>query len=369
MDCPSIPEITSQMQELSYEEKLKLIQDDAESLYEFCLKKGFSTKQMRTCVDPLLGVQQSFLTRVVKGSSNTLTVLSSIIVVFAVLIAWPPSQRMVIVHAKLLSLKTLYLYDWTSLYDTDCLIENTFLPPANITKDDCFGCIEFAKNGGLVDMLQNVDKSKVTDEYLYSDYPFVVTDAIRDWPLSDNVASVLTLDKIKELYLTRESLTSGLDECQTHSTLENQTLGINDFMNMVDNNELPNKFHFSWENCVPKAAKVFRLFTKRPYFLPAMAELSKANQLVVAKGVFEDSFMFPSQIDSASWFVVLAGSVKVELQPIAGCDEFKCKSAVFEMEAGDGAVVPTRVWEINYTPNSINTTIIFSSTVLWDDVA
>ena len=46
------------------------------------------------------------------------------------------------------------------------------------------------------------------------------------------------------------------------------------------------------ENCEPKAAKVFRLYAKRPYFLPAMAEASKANQIIIAKGRFteEDTF-------------------------------------------------------------------------------
>lgn len=59
----------------------------------------------------------------------------------------------------------------------------------------------------------------------------------------------------------------------------------------LENVRQSNLYFFFRENCVPKAAKVFRWFTKRPYFLPAMAELSKANQLVVAKGEFEDSFM------------------------------------------------------------------------------
>ena len=38
------------------------------------------------------------------------------------------------------------------------------------------------------------------------------------------------------------------------------------------------------DNCDVKAAKVFRFFAKRPYFFPAMAEVSKTNQLIVAKG-------------------------------------------------------------------------------------
>ena len=45
---------------------------------------------------------------------------------------------------------------------------------------------------------------------------------------------------------------------------------------------------FFRDNCDLKAAKHFRLYYKRPYFLPPMAEASKTSTFLVAKGKMEE---------------------------------------------------------------------------------
>ena len=79
-------------------------------------------------------------------------------------------------------------------------------------------------------------------------------------------------------------------------------------MRALADDKLPDRFHVAWDNCDVNAAKVFRMLVTRPYFYPAFAETSPYNQIIVARGEYEDEeFKIPQQIDSASLVFTLRG--------------------------------------------------------------
>lgn len=104
-ECPSIVDANPESQDLSYKKRLELLENDAQSLYKFCISKGFSTNQMKTCLTPLLGKQKPLVTRIAAGSSRSIFKLSILIGVVAMLYGWPTSNKMVNVHVRLLSVK------------------------------------------------------------------------------------------------------------------------------------------------------------------------------------------------------------------------------------------------------------------------
>lgn len=371
-ECPSIVDANPESQDLSYKKRLELLENDAQSLYKFCISKGFSTNQMKTCLTPLLGKQKPLVTRIAAGSSRSIFKLSILIGVVAMLYGWPTSNKMVNVHVRLLNVKTIPWWDWTGLYEEDCLINNPYLPEKKLSEEDCVACKELPlqMEEGDLERLIDVNTTMVTDEFLYADWPLVVTDPVRDWPVDKDGKLLFSLKMVKELYMTNPSLVEGseLDTCEFFSTME-ESKNIFDYIKALNEDTLPTKYHVAWENCQPSAAKVFRLYTKRPYFLPAMAESSKSNQIIVAKGDFEgDVFHIPQQVDSASWIAVLTGRMMIHLVPHEECNSFNCKEVSFVLSAGEAMLVSTRIWTINYSPSTNDVTLAFSSTVVWDDV-
>lgn len=370
MDIPPVQPVTTADIELVYEKKLELIEREAQSLYQYCLKKKFSTSQVRQCLTPLIGERKSVVSRVITGSVPALVQVAVLVALIAILIKWPTANRILAANTKILSIQTLAVYDWTKFYDEDCLLENPYLPKKETTKQDCQGCIDFRREMGRIERLRDINDTVITDGFLYYDIPVIVKDPLKDWPRTDDGELVLSLNKIKELYLTEPKLQSGFEACEFHTTLDQDNMTVHDFVRRLDSNDLPEKFNAAWENCEPKAAKIFRLYTKRPYFLPAMAEASRANQIMLAKGTFEDvePFRIPQQQDSASWLIAIKGSLKITITPTDDCKKFKCRPAKFKLKQGEAAVIPTRIWTPEYTPLGPGLTLVFSSTVLWDDV-
>ena len=83
---------------------MKILEQDVQSLYKFALSRGFSTEQIKTCVSPMMG-DKSWLTRTIDASLKSVVWLSVVVAVIAGLWSHPYSNKMIGVHAKLLSTK------------------------------------------------------------------------------------------------------------------------------------------------------------------------------------------------------------------------------------------------------------------------
>ena len=104
-ECDDFFDVTEDNLQLPYEEKLNIFKKDVETLYEFAISKNLSANQIRACLSPILGNKKSVGRRIASDSSKSLIQLSVIVATIAVLWAVPNFQNLIIVHAKLLSIK------------------------------------------------------------------------------------------------------------------------------------------------------------------------------------------------------------------------------------------------------------------------
>lgn len=86
------------------------------------------------------------------------------------------------------------------MHGEECLIYNDYLERQNITENECYACIDFTTEKGRLDHLNNVSAS-ITDSYLYGDWPFIVTDATRDWPRDENGNHMFSVENIKKVFI------------------------------------------------------------------------------------------------------------------------------------------------------------------------
>ena len=61
------------------------------------------------------------------------------------------------------------------------------------------GCIDFRREGGIVERLKNINDTVLTDGFLYYDIPAIVSDPLKDWPRTGGGELKLSTEKIKEV--------------------------------------------------------------------------------------------------------------------------------------------------------------------------
>lgn len=73
--------------------------------------------------------------------------------------------------------QALPYWDWTEIYDRDCFIENPYYVQDDISEEDCNVCRKLR----TIKRVANVSQSSIGDDYLLSNLPVIVTDAMEDW--------------------------------------------------------------------------------------------------------------------------------------------------------------------------------------------
>ena len=68
-------------------------------------------------------------------------------------------------------------WDWTIVYNHDCIIDNPYRVHDEVTEEDCSVCGELKK----IKRVSNVSQSTIADDYLFSNVPVIVTDAMEEW--------------------------------------------------------------------------------------------------------------------------------------------------------------------------------------------
>ena len=90
---------------MSHEEKVRLIEKEAQTLYDFCLQKGLSKKDLSWCLKPLFGSPPEYVKKVVKDNSKFCLSIGFIFGLVAVIVAWSPAHNFCCVHGKLALMK------------------------------------------------------------------------------------------------------------------------------------------------------------------------------------------------------------------------------------------------------------------------
>ena len=73
--------------------------------------------------------------------------------------------------------QALPYWDWTVIYDKECLIDNPYKVQDGLTEEDCSAC-QHLKG---VKRIANASQSEIAESFLFNQIPVVVTDAVEGW--------------------------------------------------------------------------------------------------------------------------------------------------------------------------------------------
>ena len=104
-ECPKIEKASQRLLDLSYDERVKHFEKEAMSLYQFCLKKGFSDGDMKTCVSKLYGPSKSTTVKTLEDSQRSVIVLLLLVGLAGAIYASPEANNFVAAHYKLFTIK------------------------------------------------------------------------------------------------------------------------------------------------------------------------------------------------------------------------------------------------------------------------
>ena len=63
------------------------------------------------------------------------------------------------------------------MYDRDCVIDNPYYVHDGLTEEDCHVCRKLRS----IKRVSDVSQSTIADDYLFSNIPVIVTDAMEEW--------------------------------------------------------------------------------------------------------------------------------------------------------------------------------------------
>ena len=76
-----------------------------------------------------------------------------------------------------LNFQALPYWDWTGIYDKECLIDNPYKIQDGLTEEDCSAC-QHLKG---VKRIANASQSEIAESFLFNQIPVIVTDAVEGW--------------------------------------------------------------------------------------------------------------------------------------------------------------------------------------------
>jgi len=331
-------------------EKLNLVDNEIRQLYEFCTKAGYTQPQIEQCAQPLLALQSR--EKHIKWFWRLFS-LALVVAFVAFLFAYDPTYRRICIYGKSVAMKVLPYWDWTVIYDQDCIIDNPYFVHGGLTEEDCNAC----KNLKSIKRIAGANQSEIADAYLFSNIPVIVTDAIEEW----DALKKFDVNFLAEMYERDELLAGHSGGCQYQSTLpEYET--PEQLLSAARSGEVTS-FQAFWENCEKEVAKVFRQYYRRPYFLPPMAEATEGNWFIVSSA--QNKTLHVSWDCSATWIAQIKGSGRLMLKPNEICTSI-CNKVSVKLDPGEVLIVTNTMWSVSYKPVGNDPVISFGSGVTWD---
>ncbi|XP_014678391.1 PREDICTED: uncharacterized protein LOC106818180, partial [Priapulus caudatus] len=288
-------------------EKLSAIDREIRTLHELCMKRGFSEPQISDVAAPLLQAIDA-------ASKRRLLGIAARIVGFLLLVMGlfyiNPMYNIFCVIGRKMEIKLLPVWDWTRYYYDDCIMNNPYYNPNKIYHSDCRACEDLED----IDHVRNVSWEVTTESYLRADVPVIVTDGIANWTATD----LFSWEFLSQFYST-EAATRESYPCAFTSNVRVKYGNNRLFLKKAAKQEITKWFAY-WENCERPAARTFRQFFRRPYFLPAMVEMAESNWLFLANNYRAKSYKEVPIISDLVWFAQVRGKTYVKLTPRSPCN-------------------------------------------------
>ncbi|XP_045118668.1 uncharacterized protein LOC123508815 [Portunus trituberculatus] len=322
-------------------EALEVVNEEILTLYELLERQGLTGRQWEEVTQPLVdAVNKASVRRRLTVVCRAFIITTALLLFFYLLLQVSWVQKIGTVVFRNFLLMLLPRWDWTRIYYSDCFITNPYYVSRALLEEDCNVCESLER----LDRLANVSSLVVSEDYLKNDVPFIVTDAMEDWPVMNT--DDFWFDNVTEMYLGEEL--KGVYPCELTSNLRLRPDDLRTFLKKIHNPDI-HRWYGHWENCNKKAAKALRQLYRRPYFIPHMVDLSDSNWVLISsdfKGKVYKEVNFQTEL---LWVGQVRGWSRIRLVPREPCDSF-CPELLDDLLEGQMVIVTNMLWKFEYIP-------------------
>ncbi|KAG8222106.1 hypothetical protein J437_LFUL000870 [Ladona fulva] len=329
---------TKKQKQTEYQEKLKLLDQELMSFYQYCQQAGFSESEMDKICAPLVAtIRKTYLQKILK--------VTCILLLFASSIYASTKVGIVNVHltalSRILMIKIIPFWDWTPLFYQSCLVSNPFYGEFSLTEEDCVSCETLEG----IDRLADVNYEHLLENYLQRDAPLIVSDAMESWPLMHT--DDFWFENITQLYLQDEKLRDTVP-CIMTTNIRTGSSDLHAFLKKIHNPKVDR------QNCDLNAVKALRKFYQRPYFLANSVAPAHFNWVDIDSGL-----IMLSQ---------LRGSTSFRLLPHSPCNS-SCSVLEGDLVEGEILVFANFMWNFEYIPGKDMDNVAILTETVWENNA
>ncbi|XP_063220213.1 uncharacterized protein LOC134529747 [Bacillus rossius redtenbacheri] len=347
--------INKKQKEMEYEEKLKVLDEELMSFYQYCQQVGFTESEMDVICAPLVSsLRKSAIKKIVKCMAIVALVLG---IVYGISHLGAVSLHFYAI-TRLFMIKLLPFWDWTSMFYESCLVSNPFYGEYTLTEEDCISCeaLEY------VDRLGNVAYEQLLDGYLSRDAPLIVIDAMESWPVMNT--DDFWFDNITQLYLQDDKLVDTVP-CILTTNLRLGSSDLHAFLKRISSPQA-DKWFVHWQNCDINAVKALRKFYQRPYFLSSSVSPAHFNWVLMSS---DYNTRIYKKVELDSGLIMLAqlrGTTSFRLTPHNPCNS-SCPELLGDLQEGEVLVFTNFMWTFEYYPGrNLDNVAILTETV-WEE--
>ncbi|XP_046385673.1 uncharacterized protein LOC124155688 [Ischnura elegans] len=348
---------TRRQKEMEYQEKLKLLDQELMSFYQYCQQAGFSESEMDKICAPLVEtIRKTYLKKVLKVTCIIFMFLASI---YAATKVGSVNMHLTAL-SRIILIKILPFWDWTPMFYRTCLVSNPFYGEYALTEEDCVSCETLE----TVDRLGDVNYEQLLEGYLQRDAPLIVTDAMDSWPIMHT--NDFWFENITQLYLQDEKLRDTVP-CIMTTNIRTGSSDLHAFLKKIHNPKV-DRWFVHWQNCDINAVKALRKFYQRPYFLASSVSPAHFNWVLMSSDYNTKNY---KKIELDSGLIMLAqlrGSTSFRLTPHSPCNS-TCSELVGDLMEGEMLVFTNFMWSFEYYPGRNMDNVAILTETVWEDTA
>lgn len=338
-------------------EKLKVIDDELLSFYQYCEKAGFTTSEMEMICAPLTSALRQ---RNMKRSLKTmLLILGFIFGVYAAREGYMFGPHFSAV-GRLIMIKLLPFWDWTSMFYNSCLISNPLYKGYSLQKEDCVSCESLEK----IERIGEVTFYHLVDDYLSRDTPVIVVDAMTYWPVMNT--DHFYFENITQAYLKNEKLMDTVP-CVLISNIRPGSSDLLAFLKRIQSPRA-DKWFVHWQNCDINAVKALRKFYQRPYFLSSSVAPAHFNWVLMSSDYNAKLY---KKVELDTGLIMLAqlrGSTSFKLTAHSPCNS-TCSELSGDLQEGEMLVFTNFMWSFEYCPGRHMDNVAILTETIWEENA
>ncbi|XP_076464906.1 uncharacterized protein LOC143296733 [Babylonia areolata] len=323
---------------MSFDEKMQTIDRELRRLQAESLKSGYSATQVEkfaSCFfEAARKAQREKWVKIMIGVA-VMGLLCYVVLQFK------SPYGLLVFLARTAQIKTLSVWDWTEVYQSNCLLTNPlYSPPNDLTLQHCQMC----EGVESVEHVQNVSGQELVERYIQRDLPVLVHHGLHDWP----DVTVRTARHLAELYERTEVLKRSAG-CGFSSNLASQYGGHRALLHALLTRNISH-YYAHWENCEGRAGKMLRTVFRRPDFLPPALQMTSSSWLFLSHHYSASIFKQVDVRQPLLMLVQVSGRTELKLQAWRPCYDL-CPVLHLTLHAGQALLATEFLWKASYLPS------------------